>query len=113
MIHLATEEVDRGPVLSYVTVPLTGPALSPHWQEVEQLGLERAKAELGEELPLFQEIRRAQYRREPYLLLETLRSISQGEISIAAAQQAAPGQAAGVGLCLDAQIAAAMAADAR
>lgn len=113
MIHLATEEVDRGPVLSYVTVPIDGPALAPHWREVEQLGLAQAKAELGEELPLFQEIRREQYRREPYLLLETLRSISQGEISIAAALHSAHGHAAGGGgLCLDAQIAAAMAADA-
>ena len=107
MIHLATEEVDRGPVLSYATVPLTGPAFTPHWQEVESIGLERAKAEQGEALPLFQQIRYEQYRREPYLLFETLRSITQGEISIAAAAS----QAAG-GLCLDAQIAAAMAANA-
>ena len=109
MIHLATEEVDRGPVLSYVTVPIDGPALAPHWREVEQLGLERAKAELGEELPLFREIRRAQYRREPYLLLETLRSISRGKISLSDAANHATGD----GLCLDDEIAAAMAADAR
>lgn len=112
MNHIATEKVDRGPVLSYVNVPIADTELEPHWQEVRQLGLARAKAEQGEELPLFQEIRRAQYRREPYLLFETLRSISRGEISIAAALQAAPGHAAGGGLCLDDQIAAAMAADA-
>ena len=71
--------------------------------------MERAKAELGEELPLFREIRREQYRREPYLLLETLRSISRGKISLSDAANHATGD----GLCLDDEIAAAMAADAR
>ena len=36
MMHLATEEVDRGPVVSYVTVPLDTPALAPLWDSLWQ-----------------------------------------------------------------------------
>ena len=82
MIHLATEEVDRGPVVSYVTVPLTGPAFQPHWQALESQDLTGIKAAQGEEFPLFQLIRREQFSREPYLLLETLRALSNGAVVV-------------------------------
>ncbi|GIT43719.1 MAG: hypothetical protein Ct9H300mP11_16550 [Chloroflexota bacterium] len=35
MVHLATEEVDRGPVVSYVTVPITGPLFDQHWESLK------------------------------------------------------------------------------
>ncbi len=82
MIHLATEELDRGPVVSYCTAPITGPDFAPGWQELEGASLEDVRATRGEELPLFQQIRQAQYRREPYLVLETLRAVADGRITI-------------------------------
>ena len=53
-----------------------------HWRELEQEDLDRIKASYGEEFPLFQQIRQAEYRREPYLLLETLRAVAEGRVVI-------------------------------
>ena len=82
MMHLATEEVDRGPLVSYVTVPLRTPALEPHWQDLAEGDLPLIREGLGEDYELFRLIRAEQYRREPYLLLETLRAISRREIAL-------------------------------
>ena len=66
-----------------------------------------------EDFALFRAIRREQYRREPYLLFETLRVVSQGEIRVVDGQVLdASGEllskAMPHGLCLDGQIAEAM-----
>ena len=82
MIHMATEELDRGPVVSYCTVPIIGRDFHEAWQEVAGLDLEEVRSTRGEELPLFQQIRQVQYRREPYLILETLRALADGRIII-------------------------------
>lgn len=116
MVHLATEDVDRGPVISYVTVPITGPGFDQHWDSLRGEDLERIKKTEGEEFALFQAIRREQYRREPYLLFETLRAVSQGEVVVREGQVL---DASGVplsrsmpnGLCLDQRIAEAMRED--
>ncbi|MCH7736702.1 MAG: hypothetical protein IH872_04785 [Chloroflexi bacterium] len=116
MVHLATEEVDRGPVVSYVTVPITGPGFDRHWESLREQDLDVIKKTEGEEYALFQAIRKEQYRREPSLLFETLRAVSQGEIGVVGGQvldaSGAPlsGSMPG-GLCLDRQIAAAMLED--
>ncbi|CUV03054.1 MAG: hypothetical protein FI708_02015 [SAR202 cluster bacterium] len=116
MVHLATEEVDRGPVVSYVTVPITGPIFDHLWESLKCKDLDEIKKTEGEDFALFRAIRREQYRREPYLLFETLRAVSQGEIQVAEGQVL---DASGMplsksmpsGLCLDAQIAEAMLED--
>lgn len=116
MVHLATEDVDRGPVVSHCTVPISGGAFAPHWDELQGQDLSRLKAEVGEELPLFQLIRRVEYQREPYLLFETLRAIGEGG---AAVQEGGmldwlsrtTLRAGPWGLCLDQEIERAMAED--
>ena len=113
MVHLATEDVDRGPVVSYVTVPTTGPIFDRHWESLKGKDFEAVKEDEGETLGLFRAIRREQYKREPYLLFETLRAVSQGEIKIAEgrlldASGAQLSQTMRHGLCLDRQIAEAM-----
>ena len=80
MMHLATEEVDRGPLVSYVTVPIRTPGFEQHWQRLEGRDLTEIRDAEGEEYELFRRIREEQYRREPYLLLETLRALSRGDI---------------------------------
>ena len=116
MVHLATEEVDRGPVISYVTVPITGPGFDRHWESLQGQDLERIKKAEGEDFALFQAIRREQYRREPYLLFETLRAVIQGEIAVRGGQvldaSGAPlSRSMPHGLCLDRRIAEAMLED--
>ena len=117
MIHLATEEVDRGPLISYCTVPLTGPQINEQWLAAEKRGLDRVKAEEGEEFALFQMIRQAEYEREPYLLFETLQAVADGRVSIRGGQvfdevtHGSAEMAAFPGLCLDPEIQRAMADD--
>ena len=118
MTHLATEEVDRGPLVSYVTVPLDTPRLEPHWRELAARKTATVRAEQGEDYELFRLIRAEQYAREPYLLLETLRAISRGEINL---DVSAPGREVTIaeawaydpqsygGLCLNHRIDEAMA----
>ena len=114
MMHLATEDVDRGPVVSHCTADLTGKEFEPHWRELEQQDLAQLKASFDEEFPLFQLIRQAEYQREPYLLLETLRAIAAGGVVIDKGQVLDSSglplvQSHPQGLCLDQEINRAMA----
>ena len=116
MVHLATEDVDRGPVVSYCTVPITGGEFTPLWVEIEQQGLSNLKAAQGEDMALFQRIRQAEYQREPYLLLETLRSVAQGEVVLGGGQVIGRdghpiARTHPSGLCLDKELKIAMKAD--
>ncbi len=109
MMHLATEEVDRGPVVSYVTVPITGGAFDGHWSALEGEDLEQIKCAEGEGFPLFQLIRKEQYLREPYLVFETIRQLSLGSLSIGGDAVLDAGgkplsETSPYGICLDRQI---------
>ena len=117
MIHLATEEVDRGPLISYCTAPLTGSEFDAHRQALDQRNLDQVKEEEGEEFALFQLIRQAEYLKEPYLLFETLQAVAQGRLSIRDGEVFAgthPGDL-GIntfqGICLDPEIKQAMASE--
>jgi phosphoribosylglycinamide formyltransferase-1 len=81
-IHLATEDLDRGPVLTYYSFPLRGNAFDPLWSEIEGRSVEDLKATEGEELPLFQLIRQEGIKRERTLLLETLKAFAKGDIRV-------------------------------
>jgi folate-dependent phosphoribosylglycinamide formyltransferase PurN len=116
MVHLATEDVDRGPVVSHCTVPIVGGVFAPHWAELQRQDLAQVKAEVGEELPLFQLIRRVEYQREPYLLFETLRAVGEGEAAVKEGgmldhRSRTTLGAGSWGLCLDREIDRAMAED--
>lgn len=82
MIHLATEELDRGPVVSYCTVPIVGADFDGDWLDLDGVDLDEIRETRGEDLPLFRRIRQAQYVREPYLILETLRAVADGRVTV-------------------------------
>ena len=118
MTHLATEEVDRGPLVSYATVPLDTPQFETYWRELGDREAATMRAEQGEDYGLFRLIRAEQYAREPYLLLETLRAIGLGEVTLDVSmpgsevtieETAAHDPQSYGGLCLDDRIEAAMA----
>ena len=45
MVHLATPELDGGPVVTYCTYPIRGPEFGPLWHDVEtNLWIEPVKA---------------------------------------------------------------------
>ena len=109
MIHRATEEVDRGPVVSYCTVSIDGEDFRQHWDSLGEDGAARVKEEVGEDFPLFQLIRREEYRREPFLLLETLRAVAAGKVRVGGGRLLDDlGKDLGVttpeGLCLDGEV---------
>ena len=116
MMHLATEEVDRGPLVSYVTVPLDSRELEESWRDLGEGGARAIKKAQGEGYELFRLIRAAQYRREPYLLQETLRAISKGsvvlsEIGGVESRYENPDPEGFGGLCLNREVEEAMSRD--
>jgi len=82
MVHLVTEELDRGPVLTYFSMPLRGPLFDQQWEALSTRSVEEIKATEGEDFTLFQRIREEERRREPYLLLETLKVLAKGQVRI-------------------------------
>ena len=117
MIHLATEAVDRGPVVAYCTVPIVGGRFKAHWEDLGRQDVSQIKAREGEDFQLFRLIRQAQYQREPYLLFETLRTVAAGPGSPEASQRLGqlrdrPGKYwLPEGICLDQEINRAMIED--
>jgi folate-dependent phosphoribosylglycinamide formyltransferase PurN len=74
MIHLATEELDRGPVMSFCKYSLTGAPFDP---------LRAADATAAiEDSALFSTIRKHGAAREVPLVVETLRALASGRITL-------------------------------
>ncbi len=82
MIHLATDELDRGPVVSYCTYPLRGDAFDALWDDVGAQTAAGLEAAASEEHPLFMEIRRHGATRELPLVIETLRALSEARVRV-------------------------------
>lgn len=96
MMHLVTEELDRGPVITYCEYPIVGGDLDPLWRDFN----ERLKSEMlediakrdGESFPLFSEIRRRGFIRELPLIVHTLKELAKGKIWIAEGNVVADGK---------------------
>jgi folate-dependent phosphoribosylglycinamide formyltransferase PurN len=70
-IQRATPDVDRGPLVSYCTYSIRGEGIDHLW-----VAAGSPPATVGEESPLFQEIRQRGMIREAPLMAETLRAVS-------------------------------------
>ena len=82
MIHLATDNLDRGPTISYFSFPLRGPLFDPLWKQTKGRTIDDLRATEGEQLPLFQRIRKEGVKREPLLLVETIRAFAEGTVKV-------------------------------
>ena len=82
MIHLATEELDMGPLVAYCTYSLRGPAFDPLWAALGSRSAGAAREAEGEEQPLFLAMRRHGAARELPLVVATLRAFAQGRVRI-------------------------------
>jgi phosphoribosylglycinamide formyltransferase-1 len=86
MMHLVTEELDKGAPITYVTFPIFGEGFDPLWQEIEQLlkkkSLEQIASEEGEDNPLFKKIRQAGATRELPLVIETVKVFAERRIHL-------------------------------
>jgi folate-dependent phosphoribosylglycinamide formyltransferase PurN len=78
MIHLATPELDEGPVVTYCAYPIRGGEIDELWRDASP----DARTETGEKSPLFREIRRRGVLREVPLVIETLRAFADGRIGV-------------------------------
>lgn len=82
MMHLATPELDKGPLVTYCTFPIRGGIFDPLWAEVKGKSVTQIKKESGEAGHLFQAIRAQGLAREVPLILTTLKAISQNKLHI-------------------------------
>jgi len=81
-VHLVTETLDEGPIVTYCTYPLGGPNIDLLWRAVEARGVDEVRATDGEANALFQEIRRRGAARELPLVVETLRALAGGRLRL-------------------------------
>jgi len=85
MIHLATAQLDRGPVVGFCRFSLRGGDWEPLWDDFREKRTTMSVAEIaaaeGEAEPLFAEIRRCGEVREIPLLYQTLRQFSEGHLN--------------------------------
>ena len=78
MYHLVTGDLDRGPVLSYCRFPIPSDPSA-------QVPPDASRADI-EALPLYDEIRARGVARERPFLVETLRAIQEGRLTVPAEQ---------------------------
>lgn len=82
MMHLVTPELDRGPVVTYCTFPITGEPFDNYWCEIEGKSIDEIKSSQGENNTLFRLIREQGLKREFPLIVSTMKAFSQGKIKI-------------------------------
>jgi len=82
MMHLVTPQLDRGPLVSYCTYPLTGGSFSELWQQANDKTIDEIKDQEGEANELFNLIRSHGLRREFPLIISTLQAFSRGDIKV-------------------------------
>lgn len=82
-IHLVTQALDEGAIVTYCTYPLRGATIDLLWRAAETRPIAEIRATDGEEFPLFHEIRRRGAARELPLVVETLRAFADGRLRLA------------------------------
>ncbi len=83
MTLVVTDELDRGPQLTYDRVSIKGGRFDGLWTGIGDGSSEALKNGQGEDHQLFQAIRAEGVKREPVLLVETLKAIAMGSLSVA------------------------------
>ena len=108
MIHLATKDLDEGPPITFCTFPLRDLSIDPLWQRHEQKlkgkSLNQIIKEEGGDNELFKEIRKRGVKRELPLIVQTLKTFSEGKIKIKDKQVIVDGQVQKQPYCLTEQI---------
>ena len=86
MLHICTEEWDRGAALTYCGFPIRGGEYDPLWESLEEklktMSLEDIKRLEGADEPLFKRIRQDGAKRELPLIVATIREFAEGRVSM-------------------------------
>lgn len=84
MMHICTEEWDRGAALTYCGFPIRGEGYDDLWADMEDKlrnkTLEDIKKEEGQDEPLFKKIREDGAKRELPLIVATIREFADGRV---------------------------------
>ena len=81
-ILYVTEELDKGPTVTFSTFPIRGPGFDEHWEAIEGRPVSELRATEGEALPLFQLIRQRGMAREQPLVVETVKAFAEGRVEV-------------------------------
>lgn len=105
VVHIVTEEMDRGPVVSFCLIPIRGPDLDGLWAALStkvrrQGGLAPVAIDEGESEPLFRAIREQQFACEAPLVALTLELLTRQDATLSQSGLSLDGklQTAGVNL---------------
>ena len=82
MMHLATPDLDRGPVVTYCSYSIKGKPFDRYWKQIAGLTSEQIKSRDGEDNALFKLIRQYGYTRELPLIVLTLKSLCDNKVKI-------------------------------
>ncbi len=86
MMHLVTEELDKGPPITYSLFPIRGSGYDFLWEEMAAKltakTLEQISREEGEENSLFKKIREDGALREIPLVVQTVKSFAEGRVKL-------------------------------
>ena len=82
MMHLVTPDLDRGPVITYCKYSISSLEFNPLWEAIDDVPVSTIKTQQGENNELFKKIRQAGFMRETPLIIHTLKSFSEGKITI-------------------------------
>ena len=86
MMHVCTEEWDRGAAITYCGFPIRGGEYDKLWEDMDEKlksrSLEQISAEEGQEEPLFKKIREDGAKRELPLIVATISAFSEGKVRI-------------------------------
>jgi folate-dependent phosphoribosylglycinamide formyltransferase PurN len=108
MMHIVTEKLDEGPTATYCTFPVKGTHFDKLWFELaEKLkvkSFEELRFSEGDNNLLFKSIREEEFKREIPLIIETLKSSSEGRIKIRESKVMIGGKRSEKGLCLNREI---------
>lgn len=108
MIHLVTKDLDEGSPITFCTFPLRDPSIDPLWEKHEQKlkvkSLSQSIKEEGGDNELFKEIRKRGVKRELPLIVQTLKTFSEGKVRIKDKQIIVGGKVQEQPYCLTEQI---------
>lgn len=86
MMHVCTEEWDRGAAITYCEFPIRGGEYDALWEQMgsklKTRGLDGIRSEEGQDEPLFKRIREDGAKRELPLITETIAAFADGRIRI-------------------------------
>jgi phosphoribosylglycinamide formyltransferase-1 len=86
MMNLVTGDVDRGPAISFCRFAIRDAANEPAWEALAASQLQAASLEEIMAMPLYADIRARGVARERPFLVETLRAVASGTLTVPPAE---------------------------